>query len=1199
MTPSDVLATEGNDAVTVTDGAEEVLIDSNCTGNEEEISENVRSLQEQINALPTGEEYRNMSADEQDAVYELAASVSDAYIELSEEDQAKLDITRLEELFAVMNEGVAVYGVGDGNYEPLEISTASLNGNAIWGLTETWSSGITLDNSAAFYAKKNDRNSGTGGLPTDGVLTTASGTPYQLATGGDPETAYDGNDCIWLYSNSKSVTMNLQTIGVYQNIYVLATAGGPGGGNYAKFNVTLNYTDGTTEPTTYQLYDWYDLSNVDGVEKYYPVMRKETNGSYTGTTENTGGPILQSATIRADSSRLLKSITFNLQGRNEQTDVSGLYCGIFAVTGATPAGVPKKPVATAATKNAGDASGAFNANWNAVTGATSYRLDVATDRNFTNILSDYNNKDVRDVTSVAVSGSSINANTTYYYRVRAVNNNGQSISSNRISTDLPDWIKNALEASDYANVEYDAEENKISFDQDVKLKDTLILQADEATTIDLDGHTVTAPAGKAAVSAANGAKVSLTIADSSGGGGKLTGSAGSSAGVAGSAAIDLSGATAGSSVNVSDRVTITGGNGADAADSGNAGTGGAAIIIPGSAMVTIGSSATVIGGNGGCANGSGKGGQGGAGISGGTSVTVTTGGTVAGGNGGNSATGTPGTGGAAGTASGTSGTSGSRSHRITIENDGHGTAAAYVAGTAVTFAGSGAAVTLSATPDSGYRLKQWIVSEGGITISNNQFTMPNINVIVKAEFEQISSGGGTGTSGGGSGSSGGSDTPTKPAASTENYTIPVKNENTVQVEAKITDSKANVSEITTDTIDKVVKNTGTESKVDTITIDLSGAKQEVTGVILSKTTVETLAQATSEAGNGIETATVELSNATVILDNKTLETLVDQAKGSQIELVVADTEHKNLNTAQQTTLNNYQMATTFEAYFTSDGQRISDFKGGTAIVSIKFTPEAGKDVSFYHIVYVAENGQVERYKTKYESGRLLFTTTHFSDYAVVYDASEKNETEEQPKEEESGAETNVTLDTTFRKLQLAEAKATKNAVKISWKKVTGADGYVLYGAPCNTKDKTYKMKMLAVIKNGSKITYTDKKLKSGTYYKYYIKAYKLVNGKKVWLAKSKVIHVTTSGGKYGNAKAVKVNSTNVTLKKGKSLIIKASQIAESKPIKQHVNIKFESTNTKIATVTKNGRIKAKKKGTCYIYVYAQNGTCKRIKVIVS
>ena len=54
--------------------------------NESVLSEELQALQERINALPTGDEYRELSAEEQDAVYETAASVSDAYFELSEED---------------------------------------------------------------------------------------------------------------------------------------------------------------------------------------------------------------------------------------------------------------------------------------------------------------------------------------------------------------------------------------------------------------------------------------------------------------------------------------------------------------------------------------------------------------------------------------------------------------------------------------------------------------------------------------------------------------------------------------------------------------------------------------------------------------------------------------------------------------------------------------------------------------------------------------------------------------------------------------------------------------------------------------------------------------------------------------------------------------------------------------------------------
>ncbi len=207
-----------------------------------------------------------------------------------------------------------------------------------------------------------------------------------------------------------------------------------------------------------------------------------------------------------------------------------------------------------------------------------------------------------------------------------------------------------------------------------------------------------------------------------------------------------------------------------------------------------------------------------------------------------------------------------------------------------------------------------------------------------------------------------------------------------------------------------------------------------------------------------------------------------------------------------------------------------------------------------------------------------------------------------PKPEEddpaSGEDTNIKVNKTFRKLSLAEAKPAQNAVKLSWKQVSGADGYVLYGAQCNTKDHRYKLKAIAAIKDGSKTTYTNKKLKSGTYYKYCIRAYKLIDGKKVWLAKSKVIHVTTKGGKYGNAKAVEVNKGNITLKQGKTFAIKAKQIAGSKPIKKHVVIKYESSNSKVAAVNRRGLIRAKRKGTCYIYVYAQNGRYKKIKVTV-
>ncbi|MDY5460670.1 MAG: Ig-like domain-containing protein [Agathobacter sp.] len=464
-----------------------------------------------------------------------------------------------------------------------------------------------------------------------------------------------------------------------------------------------------------------------------------------------------------------------------------------------------------------------------------------------------------------------------------------------------------------------------------------------------------------------------------------------------------------------------------------------------------------------------------------------------------------------------------------------------------------------------------------------------------------SGGSGSGSSSGG-GSGGGStpSTPSEPTNPTENFSIPVKNEQTVKVEAEIKEGTANVSEITNETIDKVVNNKDSESKVDTITIDLSGAKQEVTGVTLSKESVQTLAQTTAAADNGIDTATIQLSKATVILDNKTLETLVEQAKGNDIRLVVEDKDRKELNTVQQTSLSQHQVATTFEAYFVSDGQRIHDFKGGKAVVSIDFTPEAGKDTSYYHLVYVAENGEMTRYKTKYETGKLMFTATHFSDYAVIYDTGEKNETlkPEEEKADSTDTDARVAMDTSYSKLRLRIPTSTRTTNVLKWTKQTGADGYVIYGNLCNSKGKTYKLVKQVTIKDNTTTSWIDTKLARGTYYKYYIKAYKLVDGKKVWIAKSKVVHSTTTGGKYGNAKSVKVNKTSVSLTVGKTFSIKAEQVLKDKPIAGHQNIKYESGNSKVASVTSKGVIKAKKKGTCYIYVYAQNGMYKRIKVTV-
>lgn len=57
-------------------------------------------------------------------------------------------------------------------------------------------------------------------------------------------------------------------------------------------------------------------------------------------------------------------------------------------------------------------------------------------------------------------------------------------------------------------------------------------------------------------------------------------------------------------------------------------------------------------------------------------------------------------------------------------------------------------------------------------------------------------------------------------------------------------------------------------------------------------------------------------------------------------------------------------------------------------------------------------------------------------------------------------------------------------------------------------------------------------------------------------------------------------------------------VKKDKTIRKHTDIMYESSNSKVASVNSKGIITAKGKGTCYIYVYAQNGVYKKITVKV-
>ena len=313
-----------------------------------------------------------------------------------------------------------------------------------------------------------------------------------------------------------------------------------------------------------------------------------------------------------------------------------------------------------------------------------------------------------------------------------------------------------------------------------------------------------------------------------------------------------------------------------------------------------------------------------------------------------------------------------KAYTVTVENDGNGSASAAPASAA-----KGEEITLTATPNSGYHLKEWQTVSGGVTISNNRFTMPADNVTVKAIFEKKSGGG---TSSGGGGSSGS-------AAPTASTTIPVSGEaGTIRITVTINGTTATISEIDPAELKKVIGTTGI------VKIDLSGLNLDIDRVNLPTNSIKVIVNAAEHAHNNTVALAVVFRHGTVTLDDKTMRAVINQTKGSLVRLVLDDAGTAQLNHTQKTAIAGLNVHGGMAVYLlcVTGNKRISDFEGGVATLSIPFPVPAGHQASAFHALYVSDIGNIEWLATRYADGKLHWDVGHFSDFVIVYDENKTN-----------------------------------------------------------------------------------------------------------------------------------------------------------------------------------------------------------------
>lgn len=289
------------------------------------------------------------------------------------------------------------------------------NGESSSSVDSCESTGKVTSGSACFYTE----NAGVaviGGFPADGVIEDEGNSKltWQLA-------GYKENNALRLAPGDDG-TLTFSTVGCYQKLYFLVTAGGVGLGSNATMNVVVTYSDGTTSNQTFTVVDWYDSSN-SVTAKYKRMYNSYYGASPDGRTD--GGPYLTRCEMEIDTTKLISNIKIS-------NDSGRVYVCVYGVTGLTES--IDAPVLNEATNVLHTG---FQASWSSVAEAASYRFDLATDENFTQMVSGYNNIEV-SVTSLDITG--LDSSRVYYYRVRAVKDRGgQSASSAAKSVSLHNW----------------------------------------------------------------------------------------------------------------------------------------------------------------------------------------------------------------------------------------------------------------------------------------------------------------------------------------------------------------------------------------------------------------------------------------------------------------------------------------------------------------------------------------------------------------------------------------------------------------------------------------------------------------------------------------------------------------------------------------------------------------------------------------
>lgn len=211
--------------------------------------------------------------------------------------------------------------------------------------------------------------------------------------------------------------------------------------------------------------------------------------------------------------------------------------------------------------------------------------------------------------------------------------------------------------------------------------------------------------------------------------------------------------------------------------------------------------------------------------------------------------------------------------------------------------------------------------------------------------------------------------PSKPTTPTQPTTPPQTT--TPDGSADITVSGSTVKVENVD-VDKLVTDNGDKK---TAEIDLSGTKSGITDVTLPTDAVKEVAA--SEA----ESLTVKLPDVTVSFDDKALAAVAEQSNGADLSLSVnvGSANNSNLTDAQKNAITGARELSVIEVSLSSNGEKISNFNGGSVTIDVPFEWSMKGLLRAY---YIDDNGNKSAIDVTYKNGVATLVLNHFSTYVV-------------------------------------------------------------------------------------------------------------------------------------------------------------------------------------------------------------------------